>query len=532
MSNPALSQSDAQSPIGKHRWTICALLFAATTINYMDRSILGILGPTLQYKVFQWSDQDYALINMAFKAAYAIGMLTMGAIIDKVGTRIGYTLSIGIWSVFGMLHAAVRPAFSLLGFSIARFGLGFGESGNFPAANKTVAEWFPKKERALAIGLFNAGSNVGAVLAPLIIPLIVWPDGTNWQYAFLTTGFFSAVWVVLWLRTYHRPEQDPRLSPRELAYINSDSAAETSTEKIPWRRMFRVRETWAFSTAKITDAVWWFYLFWAGKFLFDRFGLDIQHLGLPLIAIYVLADGGSVAGGWLSSSFIKRGWTVNRSRKTAMLICALFIMPVMFATQIDTRFNVDGQFFSRLQTETYLNEEEQMVDGKLTTVRSTETVPVEIQNKLQALAGNSYASAKEFGQAVAATITSVKEKKMESALMNSARSDKMYWLSVLLIAFAAAGHQAWSANVFSLASDLFPKKAIASVTGIGGMVGAVAGLLADFSLGRLLTESGPSGYFFAFLFAGLLYLVILGFVHLLTPKMMPLDENLKRIAMS
>lgn len=227
MSSPGYLDQSAPVKIGKHRWTICALLFAATTINYMDRSVLGVLGPTLQYKVFQWTDQDYALINIAFKAAYAIGMLAMGAIIDKVGTRIGYTLCIGIWSIFGMLHAAVRPAFSLLGFSVARFGLGFGESGNFPAANKTVAEWFPKKERALAIGLFNAGSNVGAVLAPLIIPLIVWPDGTNWQFAFLTTGFFSAMWVVLWLRMYRRPEQDPRLSPSELAYINSDSVAET-----------------------------------------------------------------------------------------------------------------------------------------------------------------------------------------------------------------------------------------------------------------------------------------------------------------
>lgn len=530
MTDSGYAASTMTGKVGRHRWTIVALLFAATTINYMDRSVIGILGPTLQYKVFQWTDQDYALINMAFKAAYAIGMLVMGAVIDKVGTRIGYTLSIGIWSIFGMLHAAVQPAFSLIGFILARFGLGFGESGNFPAANKTVAEWFPKKERALAIGLFNAGSNVGAVLAPLVIPLIVWPDGTNWQYAFLTTGLFSALWVVLWLRTYRRPEQDSRLSPAELAYINSDSAKETATEKLPWRKVFPVRETWAFSTAKITDAVWWFYLFWAGKFLFDRFGLDIKNLGLPLIIIYLLADGGSVAGGWLSSAFIKHGWNVNRSRKTAMLICALFIMPVMFATRIDTRFNLDEQFFTRIQTETYTAEEAQMVDGKLTNVRRAETVPVDIRNKLRALAGKSYASAKEFAKAVGDVITPETEKTMETALMNSSRSDNMYWLSVFLIAFAAAGHQAWSANVFSLASDVFPKKAIASVTGIGGMVGAVAGLLADFSLGQLLTESGPSGYFFAFLVAGSLYLVILGFVHLLMPKMTPLDENLQRIA--
>ena len=514
---------------GNYRWRICALLFAATTINYMDRSVIGVLGPTLQYKIFQWSDQDYALINIAFKAAYALGMLMMGALIDKFGTRIGYSLSIGIWSVFGMLHAAVRPAFSLIGFSVARFGLGFGESGNFPAANKTVAEWFPKKERSLAIGIFNAGSNVGAVLAPIIIPLIVWPDGTNWQYAFLTTGVFSAIWVWLWLRTYHRPEEEPRLSPAELAYINSDSATENADAKIPWRKVLPLRETWAFSAAKITDAVWWFYLFWAGKFLFDRFGLDIKSLGLPLIVIYVLADVGSVTGGWLSSSFIKRGWTINRSRKTAMFIFALLILPVMFATRIDTRFNLDEKFFSNLQTETFTGEEGQMVDGKMTTVRAKVTVPAEVREKLRAISGKSYESAKEFGQSVSAVIGTESEKKMESALMNSARSDNMYWLSVLLIALAASAHQAWSANVFSLASDLFPKKAIASITGIGGMIGAVSGLLADYSLGQLLTESGPSGYFFAFLVAGCLYLVILGIVHLLTPTMAPLDENLKHL---
>ena len=521
--------SPMAKPQGRFRWTICAMLFVATTINYMDRSVLGILGPTLQYKVFQWTDQDYALVNIVFKAAYAIGMLTMGAIVDRVGTRIGYTIAIGIWSIFGMLHAAVRPAFSLIGFSLARFGLGFGESGNFPAANKTVAEWFPKKERALAIGIFNAGSNVGAILAPIVIPLIVWADGTNWQFAFLTTGLFSALWVFWWLRRYRRPEDEPRLSREELAYINSDAAVETAAGPLPYRRVWPLRETWAFGVAKITDAVWWFYLFWAGKFLFDRFGLSITSLGLPLIVIYNFSSGGSVVGGWLSSKFIKKGWTINRSRKVAMLIFALCILPVMFATQIDTRFNVDERFFANLQTETYMKETEQTVEGKLKTVRTEATVPAELQSKLHALSGKSYESAKEFSQALGATIGAQAEKEMETALMNSARSNNLYWISVLLISLAAAGHQAWSANVFSLASDLFPKRAIASVTGIGGMVGAAAGLLADYSLGRILTTSGPSGYFFAFLVAGSMYLVILGIVHLLTPKMTPLDENLKPI---
>ena len=521
------SESGGRKFLG-YRWRICAFLFVATTINYMDRSVLGVLAPTLQYKVFHWSDQDYALINIAFKTAYAIGMLSMGAIIDRLGTKIGYMLSIGIWSIFGMLHAAVRPVFSLIGFSLARFGLGFGESGNFPAANKTVAEWFPKKERALAIGIFNAGSNVGAILAPLIIPLIVWPDGTNWQFAFLTTGFFSAVWVFMWYKNYRAPEVHPRLSKEELSYIVSDSAVET-TEKLPWRKVLPVRETWGFATAKITDAVWWFYLFWGGKFLYDRFGLDIKSIGIPLVVIYLLADGGSVAGGWLSSAFIKRGWSVNRARKTTMFLCALFIMPVMLTTQIGTRFNINEQFFTRLETATFSTEETKIVDGKPETLRAKETVPQEMRNALKAMEGQSFGSAREFLDAVGRVITLEQAKRMDSALMDSARSDSLYWISVLLIGFAAAGHQAWSANIFSLVSDVFPKKATASVTGIGGMVGAVAGLLADYSLGELLTTSGPSGYFFAFLMAGSLYLVILGIVHLIMPKMTPLDENLRKV---
>ena len=377
--------SQLQGAIGRYRWTICALLFLATTINYMDRSILGVLGPTLQYKVFNWTDQDYATINIAFKVAYAIGMLCMGAIIDRLGTKIGYTLSIAIWSVFGMLHAAVRPAFSLLGFSLARFGLGLGESGNFPAAIKTVGEWFPKKERAFATGIFNAGSNVGAILAPLVIPLIVSPDGTHWQYAFLTTGVFSALWVVAWLKFYGRPETHPRLSSAELAHINSDSVAETSRERVPWLKVLPLRETWAFSAAKITDAAWWFYLFWGGKFLYDRFGLNIKSVALPLITIYVLADGGSIAGGWLSSYFIKKGWPVNRARKTTLLICALCIMPVMFVTQVGTRFRVDQPFFDRLQASTYTREEVVTVGGKATVNKVEEPVPVEVHNALRAL---------------------------------------------------------------------------------------------------------------------------------------------------
>ena len=520
--------SSIPAAIGHYRWTICAMLFLATTINYMDRSILGVLGPTLQYKVFHWTDKDYAAVNIAFKAAYAIGMLCMGTIIDRLGTRIGYTLSIAIWSIFGMLHAAVRPAFSLIGFCIARFGLGFGESGNFPASNKTIGEWFPKKERAFAFGIFNAGSNVGAILAPLIIPLVVLPDGKYWQFAFLTTGLFSALWVVAWLRIYKRPEMHPRLSKQELAYITSDSAPEIPGERVPWLRVLPLRETWAFSAAKITDAVWWFYLFWGGKFLYDRFGLDIKSLALPLITIYLIADGGSVAGGWLQMFFINKGWPVNRARKITLLLCALCILPVMFVTRIDTRFNVDQQFFDRLQ-KAPLTKQETVTVGGMTEVRKVEEqVPVGIQSALRTLSGTSYRSAKEFIAATGRVIPPEQANRIESVLINCARSNRLYWIAVLLIALGAGAHQAWSCNVFTLVSDVFPKKAIASVTGVGGMVGAVAGIAADFSLGQVLSSSGPSGYFFAFMIAGSSYLILLGVAHLLMPNMTPLDENLRR----
>ncbi len=427
----------AESTIGRYRYRILALLFMATTINYMDRSVIGVLGPTLRDTVFHWTNKEYAYINVAFKFAYAAGMLLMGGIVDRLGAGIGYTLAIGTWSVFGMLHAAIRPAFGFWGFFVARLGLGLGESGNFPACIKTVAEWFPKRERAFATGVFNAGTNVGAILAPILIPMIV--DGTtgkNWQWGFLTTGIFSAIWVMFWLYTYKPPEAHPRVTEAELAYIESDSTAETA-EKLPWAKVLPHKETLAFCVAKIPDAVWWFYLFWGGFFLNFKYGLKLSGLALPIIIIYVTADFGSVLGGWLSSSFIKRGWSINKARKLTMLIFAICILPVAFAAHANNK-----------------------------------------------------------------------------------------WVAVALIAVAAASHQAWSANVFTLVSDVFPKKATASVVGIGGMVGAVAGMLADLSLGEVLDKSGETGYFWAFLVAGSMYLICLAVIHLLMPKMKPLDENL------
>ena len=251
--------------IGNYRYRILALLMFATTINYFDRSIIGVMAPTLE-KLFGWSNTDYANIMISFKVAYALGMLSMGSFIDKLGTKKGYLLSIGVWSLFGMLHALVRPGWSVIGFAAARFGLGFGESGNFPAAIKTTAEWFPKKDRAFATGLFNAATSIGAIAAPIVIGWIVHENGKNWQIPFLITGVLSALWVLLWLRTYKKPEVHSKLSQEELAYIQSDSEVENE-EMLPWKNVALKRQTWAFALAKVTDAVWWFYLFWGAKFL-------------------------------------------------------------------------------------------------------------------------------------------------------------------------------------------------------------------------------------------------------------------------
>jgi ACS family hexuronate transporter-like MFS transporter len=291
----------------------------------MDRQVLGILAPELE-KSIGWNEAQYGYIVTAFQAAYAIFLLLSGSLMDRLGTRKGYSLAVIVWSAASMAHALARSAF---GFGLARFALGAGEAGNFPAAIKTVAEWFPKKERALAIGIFNSGTNVGAVIAPLAVPWIAIHYG--WHWAFLATGLTDLVWLACWLATYHRPEEQPRLSRAEFNYIRSDPA-EPST-KIPWSRLFPYRQTWAFAAGKfLTDPIWWFYLFWLPKFLNQTQGLSLAKIGLPLVMIYVAADAGSIAGGWLSSSLLKRGWSVNRARKTAMLICACAVTPVFFAS--------------------------------------------------------------------------------------------------------------------------------------------------------------------------------------------------------
>jgi MFS transporter, ACS family, hexuronate transporter len=291
----------------------------------MDRQVLGILAPELE-KSIGWNQAQYGYIITAFQASYAIFLLLGGGLMDRLGTRKGYSLAVMVWSAASMAHALARTAF---GFGLARFALGAGEAGNFPAAIKTVSEWFPKKERALAIGIFNSGSNVGAVIAPLTVPWIAIHYG--WRWAFLFTGLMDLVWLACWLGTYHKPEEQPRLSHAELEYIRADPAEPSA--RIPWRRLFPHRQTWAFAAGKfLTDPIWWFYLFWLPKFLNQTHGLPLAKIGLPLVLIYLAADAGSVAGGWLSSSLLKRGWSMNRARKTALFICACAVTPVFFAS--------------------------------------------------------------------------------------------------------------------------------------------------------------------------------------------------------
>ena len=418
----------APARVGYFRWSICALLFFATTINYIDRQVLGILAPDLQRSI-GWSEIEYGNIVMAFQAAYASGLLVTGRLLDRMGTRLGFALAITLWSVAAMFHAAARSA---LGFGIARFALGLGEAANFPASIKTVAEWFPKKERAFATGIFNAGTNIGAVVAPAVVPFIAltW----SWQWAFIMTGAIGFLWLGIWWVLYRPPESHPRLSKAEFDYIRSDPAE--AVTPVPWIKLIGYRQTWAFALGKfMTDPIWWFYLYWLGKFLNEKHGLSLSKLGPPLIVIYLIADVGSVGGGWLSSSLIKSGWSINAARKTAMLVCALCVMPIVFATQVAS-----------------------------------------------------------------------------------------LWAAVGLIGLAAAAHQGWSANIFTLASDMFPRRAVGSVVGIGGFGGAVGGMLIATAVGHLLQWTGS--YVPVFLLAGAAYLLALLVIQILAPRLTPprLDE--------
>jgi ACS family hexuronate transporter-like MFS transporter len=427
------NSSDGSLPENSHRtsyrWVVCALLFFATTINYIDRQVLGLLAPLLQ-KEIGWNEIEYGYIATAFTGAYAFGLLLVGRFIDKIGTRIGLALSITVWSFAAMGHALAR---SVLGFGIARFLLGLAESGNFPAAIKATAEWFPKKERALATGLFNSGANIGAVIVPLIVPWIVLTWG--WQEAFIFTGLLGFIWLVFWIWFYEIPERHKKISPAELAYIRSDPI-ETVSEKIPWFRLLKYRETWAFAVGKfLTDPIWWFYLYWLPKFLNERYGLDLAHLGPPLIVIYTMSSIGSIGGGWLSGAFISSGWSINRGRKTVMLICALLIVPIVFASAVPE------------------------------------------------------------------------------------------WWAVLLIGLATAAHQGWSANLFTTVSDMFPRRAVGSVVGLGGMAGSVGGMLIATAAGFILQFTGS--YVSLFIMAGAAYVIALFVFNLLVPRIERIELDTK-----
>jgi ACS family hexuronate transporter-like MFS transporter len=408
---------------GHFRWVICALLFLGVTKNYMDRQVLGVLKGTLQ-QTFGWNEIDYGNLVFAFQTSYAAGMILVGRVIDRLGTRIGYALAMVFWSFASMGHAIAN---SLAGFTVARSALGLGESGVFPASIKCVAEWYPKKERALATGIFNAGTNVGAIITPFLVPWIAIHLG--WRWAFIITGALGFAWLALWLLVYRKPEEHPGCVRSELELIQSDSP--TPTGRIPWLPLLSHRQTWAFAAGKfMIDPVWWFYLFWIPDYLQREHGLHLNQIGPPILVIYVISDFGSIAGGWLSSALLKRGFSVNAARKWAMLICGLGVLPVAVV------YRLSG-----------------------------------------------------------------------------------LWPATILIGLAAAGHQGFSANLYTLTSDLFPSRAVGSIVGIGGMAGAVGGMLIAQVVGHVLQWT--NSYMIPFFIAASAYLLALLLIHVLSPKLIP-----------
>ncbi|WP_184720672.1 MFS transporter [Caulobacter sp.] len=407
--------------IGRYRWIIVGLLFAAMVINYVDRQTIGLLKPNLS-KEFGWDENDYANLVFYFQMSYAIAYVAWGKVMDKIGARWGFGIAFLIWQLAHIAHAGAR---GLNGFIFARMGLGVGEAGGFPGGIKAVAEWFPKKERAFATGIFNAGTNIGAIVTPLVVPGIVLAFG--WQMAFIVTGLAGLIWLPIWLLVYRRPREVKKLGAAELAHIEQDPA--DPVEKIAWTKLLTKKETWAYSLGKfLIDPIWWMFLFWLPDFLGKRYGLDLKSFGPPLIAIYLLSDVGSVGGGWLSSNFLKMGWSINKARKITMLICALLAVPVIFAANVDN-----------------------------------------------------------------------------------------LWVAVLIIGVATAAHQGFSANLYTLPSDVFPRGAVGSVVGIGGMLGAFGGMVFSKYIGGVLESIGT--YTPIFIVAGSAYLVALLVVHLLSPKM-------------
>jgi MFS transporter, ACS family, hexuronate transporter len=413
--------------VGRFRWVICVLLFCGTTLNYVDRQVIGLLKPVLEQQ-FNWTESDYANIVFCFQLAYAIGLLLVGGVLDRIGVRLGFSLAAILWSIAAVTHGFMR---TVTGFCAARFGLGLAESANFPASIKAVSEWFPKKERALATGLFNSGTNVGALLTPLLVPWLYTTWG--WPAAFYATGAVGVLWVFFWWPIYRSPEHHSSVSPAELEYIRADPP--DPPQRYPWVEMFAHRQTAAFFLGKfLTDPWWWFYLFWVPTFLNTQFGVtvDATEMGPPMVAIFSLASVGSIVGGWLSSHLVKRGWSLNAGRKTAMLVCATAVVPIIFASR------VTGM-----------------------------------------------------------------------------------WSAVLLIGLAAAGHQGFSTNLYTMVSDTVPRKAVSSVIGIGGMAGAASGMLIAKLVGWVLDATNKN-YLIPFLMAGFAYLVALAVIHLILPRLQPM----------
>jgi ACS family hexuronate transporter-like MFS transporter len=425
MTNP--SQASAAT-IGRYRWAICALLFFATTINYIDRQILSLLKPILDEQL-KWTNEEFGYVNSAFQGAYGIGLLAFGWFIDRYGTKVGYAVSIAAWSLAAFGHALVG---SVGGFVVARIALGLGEGGNFPSAIKAVALWFPKRERALATSIFNSGTNVGAIIAPAIVPWIAFTWG--WQAAFIAAGLAGFLWLFFWIPFYNVPEKIKHLRQDELAHIRSDADDAGNQEKIPWLRLLGYRQTWSFIIAKfLTDPIWWFFLIWLPDFFKQTRGLDIKTSWIYLVTIYVIVTVLSIIGGWVTGFLAKSGWTVTRARKTGMFIFALLVLPIYAVTSVGD------------------------------------------------------------------------------------------WTAVLLIGLAGAAHQAWSANLFTTVSDMFPKRAVASVIGIGGMAGALGGMMFPVLTGKLLDAFKASGditagYAILFSICAFMYVVTFGIHHFLAPK--------------
>ncbi len=434
--SPSSDALDAAAPIddaprssgsSRIRWTVCAMLFFATSINYMDRQVLGILQPVLKHDI-GWTDAQYSYIVSAFQIAYAIGLVVAGRMVDRLGTRIGYAIVMGIWSLSAMAHSLVTTA---LGFGIARFFLGLGESGNFPAAIKATAEWFPQRERSLATGIFNSGANLGAMIAPAVVPFVTLYYG--WHAAFLVTGIFSASWIVWWVTRYRTPARHPRVSATEFAHIHSDPPEDLA--KIPWKRLLGYRQTWAFALGKfLTDPIWWFYLYWLPTFLDNRFHLGLRHLGLPLIIVYNMSAVGSIGGGSVPLFLSRRGLRIDKARYAAMLLMALLVTPIYFVGSVHNE-----------------------------------------------------------------------------------------WAAVALLSLAAAAHQGWSANLFTTASDMFPREAVGAVTGIGGMAGSVGGVLFSLSVGWVLTHFHR--YSILFVVASTMYLIAFALLKLIVPRLEKIDTT-------